>query len=212
MPYSSLGIGDITEAMYSRQPERVTKLMANTTAAIAGVGGLGTHVALLLARSGIGKLLLADKDVVEPSNLGRQHYYIDQIGLPKVTATEFMMRFLRPGLQVEAKQMNLTSDNFAETFKEADIVFECFDSEESKLMAYNVAVTQMKETPFIMASGVAGIKSGNLIHTKKLKNNVILVGDEQSDLSEGLVAARVVAVAALQVLAGIRVLLKEDNV
>ncbi len=59
-----------------------TKLKA-ATVGIAGLGGLGSSIAVALARVGVGKLIVADFDVVEPSNLNRQQYFVDQIGFLK---------------------------------------------------------------------------------------------------------------------------------
>ena len=70
----------------ARHTPLVHKKIKSATVGIAGVGGLGSNIAVSLARLGIGNLIIADFDVVEPSNLNRQYYFADQIGMYKVDA------------------------------------------------------------------------------------------------------------------------------
>ena len=64
--------------------------------AIAGLGGLGSHIAVMLARAGIGKLLLVDFDTVEISNLNRQHYTVRHLGMPKTEALAMQLQEINP--------------------------------------------------------------------------------------------------------------------
>src|SRR5438105_2371271 len=57
--------------------------LTRSTIILLGLGGVGSQIALALARKGVGKLVLLDHDIVEPSNLPRQVYYPKDIGKPK---------------------------------------------------------------------------------------------------------------------------------
>ena len=77
---------DLDHAFAARFPKEMQKKLRNARAAVAGLGGLGSNIAVMLARSGIGKLLLVDFDVVDVTNLNRQMYFIPQLGKPKAEA------------------------------------------------------------------------------------------------------------------------------
>ena len=72
--------------MTSSYPPGVADRLAECTVGIAGAGGLGTAVAISLARACVGRLIIIDFDEVEAKNMNRQHYFIDQVGRPKVEA------------------------------------------------------------------------------------------------------------------------------
>ena len=82
--------------MASRHTPGVHALLKQACVGIAGVGGLGSAVAVSLARIGVGKLIIADFDVVEPSNLNRQQYFVDQLGYFKVDALTENLRRINP--------------------------------------------------------------------------------------------------------------------
>ena len=69
--------------LIERHGQKVFEILSKACVGIAGLGGLGSNIAMMLARSGIGRLLLIDFDVVEPSNLNRQHYMVSHLGMPK---------------------------------------------------------------------------------------------------------------------------------
>jgi sulfur carrier protein ThiS adenylyltransferase len=64
--------------------DEIKSKLKNYTVGIAGVGGLGSNCAVALARVGIGKLIISDFDIVYESNLNRQYFFKDQIGLKKL--------------------------------------------------------------------------------------------------------------------------------
>ncbi len=88
--------------MAARHTPGVHARLKRAVVGIAGVGGLGSSVAVALARVGVGRLMIADFDVVEPSNLNRQQYFIDQIGSYKVEALASNLRRINPYVTVEA--------------------------------------------------------------------------------------------------------------
>jgi len=76
-------VDELEALMASRHTPGVHAKVKAATVGIAGLGGLGSAIAVALARVGVGKLIVADFDVVEPSNLNRQQYFVDQIGMLK---------------------------------------------------------------------------------------------------------------------------------
>ena len=77
---------ELDRAFDARFPKKMQEKLRNAKVAVAGLGGLGSHIAVMLARSGIGKLRLVDFDVVDVTNLNRQMYLIPQLGKPKPEA------------------------------------------------------------------------------------------------------------------------------
>ena len=77
---------ELDKAFDARFPKEMQVKLHNAKVAIAGLGGLGSNIAVMLARSGVGQLLLVDYDVVDVTNLNRQMYYIQHIGKPKAQA------------------------------------------------------------------------------------------------------------------------------
>ena len=77
---------EILAALEKKQGSVATAKLQAATVAICGLGGLGSNIAISLARSGIGKLILIDFDTVDITNLHRQQYKASQVGLPKAEA------------------------------------------------------------------------------------------------------------------------------
>ena len=101
---------------------------------IAGAGGLGSNCAFNLVRSGFYKFKIVDFDVVEPSNLNRQFFFLDQLGMPKVLALEENLRRINPEVRIEAIQQKVQKDNAKELFDDCDVVVEAFDRVFCKTM------------------------------------------------------------------------------
>jgi len=171
--------------------------LKNAIVGIAGLGGLGSNVAIALARTGIGKLIIVDFDKVEPSNLNRQQYFMDQIGKPKVDCMIENLRRINPDVKVEGLQVKLTSDNIPEIFSEANVIAECFDKADAKQMIVETVLGKMKKCVIVSVSGLAGYGKSNAIQTRRISERLILVGDNESgiDSVKILTAARV-AIAA----------------
>ncbi|MDD2542674.1 MAG: sulfur carrier protein ThiS adenylyltransferase ThiF, partial [Desulfuromonadaceae bacterium] len=108
--------------MASRHTPGVHTRLKRGVVGIAGVGGLGSAVAVALARVGVGTLVIADFDVVEPSNLNRQQYFIDQIGRYKVDALVENLQRINPFISVEAHRVVLDPDNIPAIFSPCSIV------------------------------------------------------------------------------------------
>lgn len=164
---------------------------------IAGCGGLGSNIANALVRSGFKDLELIDNDTVEASNLNRQNYFLDEIGLPKTEATAARLIRINPDIYISAKKFFLDGSNMRAQFADRDIIFEAFDSAESKKLFLETFGNSGKL--LIMGSGMAGVSNEKPIAVHKIKDNIYIVGDEESDIANGLppLAPRVIACAAM---------------
>ena len=185
--------------LVARHTPGVHQAARKATVGIMGLGGLGSPVAIALARVGIGRLILADFDVVEPSNLNRQQYFIDQIGMKKTEALKQNLSRINPYVRVETVEQRLTETNIPEIFKGVDVLAECFDDPVMKAAGLRAARLRMENIFYVGASGLAGFGENNTITTRKLFPGIYLVGDLESaaGAGQGLMAPRV-GVAAHQ--------------
>ena len=174
------------------------KAFSNATVAVCGLGGLGSNVSISLARAGVGKLILMDFDRVDITNLHRQQYKAAQLGRPKVEALAENLREIAPYTELELYNVKITEENAPALLAEADVVCEAFDNPVCKAMLVNLVLEQMPEKYLVAGSGMAGMKSTNLIRTRRITDHFYLCGDGVSDVNDGmgLVAPRVMACAA----------------
>ncbi len=155
------------------------KKLAESSVGIAGLGGLGSNVAIALARSGVGRLILVDFDDVEESNLNRQAYTIDQVGMRKTEALTQNIARANPAVNVTAIDMKLEKGKMDAPFMCVDVIVEALDSAETKAHFIEEICTKLPEKPIIVASGVAGIRGTERIQMRKT-GNLYLVQDEQA--------------------------------
>ncbi len=200
----------LTGMMFSRQPEEVNQALAGRTVGIIGLGGLGSHVAYMMAKSGVARIIAADFDKVSATNLARQYYMIDQVGLPKTMALEYMLRFLLPDLEFTSHEEKVTAENVVGIFGEADLMFECVDDADTKAMLFEVARTSMSRVPWVFASGMGGAHSASEMKVRQVAANIAVVGDETHPDTEGVTISRVMLAASMQVLTGVRMLMGEE--
>lgn len=195
-------------ALAERYGEERQKCFKAACVAICGLGGLGSNIALALARAGVGKLILADFDRVDITNINRQQYKASQIGMNKTEALDQNLREIAPYIEVELHAVRVTEENAAELLCEADIICEAFDSAEAKAMLTNFVLETMPDRYLVAASGMAGIGSANEITTRRITRRFYLSGDGLSDVSiEGsLYASRVMVCAAHQAHMVLRIL------
>jgi len=187
---------------------------SSATVAICGLGGLGSNIAISLARAGIGKLILIDFDRVDITNLHRQQYKVNQIGKYKTDALSENLKEIAPYIELETHTESVTEENDAHLLRGADIICEAFDDAECKAMLTNLVLETMPDKYFVAASGMAGMGSANTIQTRRVMSQFYLCGDEESDVqSEGsLVASRVMLCAAHQAHTVLRILAGEFEV
>lgn len=191
---------ELESLMCSRHTPEIHNKVKQASVAIAGLGGLGSNIAVLLARTGVGRLLLVDFDMVEPSNLNRQCYYISHLGLPKCEAMARQLREINPFLTVETKQIRVTEENAVSLFSGYDIVCEAFDDANAKAELINTMLTELPQTPIVSASGMAGYGSANTIITEHKFRKLYVCGDQTTGaaVGNGLMAPRVTVCAAHQ--------------
>lgn len=200
--------------LFSRHTPGVHKKIKQAFVGIAGLGGLGSNVAISLARLGIGKLLLVDHDVVEPSNLNRQQFFVEQLGMYKTHALQEILEKINPFMEIETKNLYLDQDNIRDCFHMVDILVEAFDSPQNKAVLVNTALKELPRTPIVAASGLAGHFSSNTIQTKKLMGNLYMIGDDWAEAKPGcgLMAPRVGIAANHQANMVLRLIMGEETV
>ena len=176
------------------------EVLARSQVAVFGLGGVGSHAAEALARGGVGKLFLADHDTVSLTNLNRQQYKADQIGMDKTEALSANLREINPYVSLTAHDLRLTAENAALLLEQADIICEAFDDPAQKAMLANTVLERLPSAYLVAASGMAGIASANDIKTRRISERFYLCGDGVSDSAEkpGLLSARVALCAAHQ--------------
>ncbi|SDC64306.1 sulfur carrier protein ThiS adenylyltransferase ThiF [Williamwhitmania taraxaci] len=179
---------------------------------IAGAGGLGSNCAVALARSGVGKIIIADFDVIVESNLNRQYYFYDQIGQKKVIALKENIKRIDPNISVEIFSEKITLQNIESIFSTCDILIEAFDQADQKMMLIEYALINLPNIPIIAGSGMAGFGESNSLHVEKF-DNLYICGDgatEVSDINPPL-APRVGIVANMQANVALDILLKGEK-
>ena len=196
------------DALIDRHGTTLYERFSSATVAICGLGGLGSNIAIALARAGIGKLLLIDFDRVDITNLHRQQYKANQIDLYKADALAENLSEIAPYTEIQTVTAKITEENFTDLLKDADIVCEAFDNAEAKAMLVNGVLEQLPDCYLVAASGMAGMDTPNTIKTRKVMKRFYLCGDEVSDVADtiGLVAPRVMLCAAHQAHTVLRIL------
>ena len=199
---------EMEQAFEMRHGKELQKKFSSAVVAVCGLGGLGSHIAIALARAGIGKLILIDFDCVDVTNLHRQQYKAAQVGKCKTEALRENLREIAPYLSTEVHNVKIIRDNARELLKDADIICEAFDAAESKAMLTDLVLCSMQGKYLVASSGMPGMGSANDIRTRKITEHFYLCGDEISEIKEqhSLVASRVMVCGAHQAHAVLRIL------
>jgi sulfur carrier protein ThiS adenylyltransferase len=205
---------ELERMMMARHTPGVHEKVKNARVAVAGLGGLGSNIALSLARTGVGCLHLVDFDVVEPSNLNRQQYGIRHLGLPKTEAMKQAIGEVNPFVDVVVDSVRVTEENVASLFADDDLICEAFDSAVAKALLVNACLTRFPQKFLVAASGLAGAESSNTIRTRRVSGNFYLCGDGETDarIGRGLMAPRVAVCAGHQANMALRILVGEYDV
>lgn len=200
------------EAWYAALAERhgsaLQEKFQSASVCICGLGGLGSNIAVSLARAGVGHLHLIDFDRVDVSNLNRQQYFPDQLGIEKTAALTETLRRIAPYSRFTSETVRLTPENIPTLLRGFPIICEAFDKADQKAMLVNKVLETFPEAYLIAASGMAGIGSPNTIRTRRITKRFYLCGDETSDIADGigLFSARVAVCAAHQATTVLRIL------
>jgi sulfur carrier protein ThiS adenylyltransferase len=200
-------------ALTARHTPGVHGKIKKACVGVAGLGGLGSAVTVALARLGVGRLVLADFDVLEPSNLNRQQYFIEQLGAQKTLAMRENLERINPYVDVSVHTVRLTQENVPVIFKDVDVLVEAFDVAAEKTMLVESFGAAFPEKPVVMASGLAGHGPGGDIKLLRMGKNIYIVGDLESGAKPGagLMAPRVGIAAHMQANTVLRILLGEEG-
>ena len=201
-------------ALEERHGKELHKAFSSATVAVCGLGGLGSNIAIALARAGVGRLILIDFDRVDITNLHRQQYEADQIGMYKTVALAENLKEIAPYISLEIHTERITEDNAVTLLQDADIICEAFDNAEAKAMLTDIVLSELPDKYLVAASGMAGMGVTNSIKTRRITSRFYLCGDETSEVSDGigLVAPRVALCAAHQAHTVLRILAKQFEV
>ena len=202
------------KALVERHGKELHRAFSTAVVAICGLGGLGSNIAISLARAGVGQLILCDYDRVDITNLHRQQYKANQIGMYKTVVLAENLKEIAPYVSVEIHTERITEDNALTLLRSADIICEAFDDAECKAMLTNTVLSELPDKYLVAASGMAGMGTTNSIKTRRITSKFYLCGDETSEVSDGigLVASRVALCAAHQAHTVLRIIAKQFEV
>ena len=186
------------EALNIRHGEELQNKISTARVAVCGLGGLGSNIAIALARAGVGHLHLIDFDRVDLTNLNRQQYAVGQLGQYKTDALRETLSLVSPYCDVTCDTIQVTEENLPDLLKAENYICEAFDRAEAKAMLVSGVLEHFPEKYLVAGSGLAGLGSANTIQTRRVSQRFYLCGDGTSDSSVGLgvVASRVLVCAA----------------
>lgn len=196
-----------------RHTKTVQDKISAATVGVAGLGGLGSNIAISLARLGVGHLILVDFDIVELVNLNRQQYFTRHVGMKKADAIREILQEINPYLDIEIYSVKVTPANISDLFGDCDVLCEAFDRPDQKAMLANYVLENLPGIPLICGSGMAGYENANQIVTKKKMKNLYICGDEMRAGVEGngLMAPRVSICAGHQANLALQLILGEAD-
>ncbi|MCR5585912.1 MAG: sulfur carrier protein ThiS adenylyltransferase ThiF [Lachnospiraceae bacterium] len=201
------------ESLEGRIGKERLNLLRNSSVAICGLGGLGSNVAIALARAGVGRLHIIDFDRVDISNLNRQQYFVKQLGMPKTDALEDNLKEIFPFIEIKKDFVKIDENNIPTLLKDDDIICEAFDNPDAKATLVGSVLKLFPEKYIVSGSGMAGFGSTNLIKTERRLSKLYICGDGFSDIDDGigLVSSRVLAAAAHEANMIIRLIIGEEQ-
>lgn len=193
-------------------PDARAKLAA-ACVGIAGAGGLGSHIAVFLARSGVGRLHVVDFDTVDESNLNRQHYRREHVGEPKVEALARQIAEIDPRVEVVTERLRIEPGSAAAVFAGEEIVCEAFDDPAAKAALASELLARDARTVVVAGNGMAGLGPAEEMKVRCVGGRLFVCGDGTADIADGdaLFAPRVALCAAQQALCVLRIILDEEG-
>ena len=131
------------------------EILRNTTVAVLGIGGVGSFAAEALARSGVGRLILVDKDVVDITNVNRQiHALLSTVGQPKADLMKARIADINPECEVHALRMFYTDETYEQFFSYGlDFVIDASDTISYKI--HLIKQCLRRKIPIISSMGAA---------------------------------------------------------
>ena len=200
------------QALHKGLTPEQCQLLQEARVAVVGLGGLGSNVAMWLARLGVGHLLLYDFDKVELSNLNRQYYFLEDVGKYKAEALLTKLQQVNPYGDYQSKVARLTEANLEELLAPAHIICEALDKAEAKAMLVNGVLEKFPDKYLVAASGLAGLEDSASMMVRQITPRFYLCGDGHSDFHElPLCGARVGLCAAQEALTIARIILRLEG-
>ncbi|MBQ8434761.1 MAG: sulfur carrier protein ThiS adenylyltransferase ThiF [Oscillospiraceae bacterium] len=201
---------EVYMALENRHGEAFQKKLLGAWVAVCGLGGLGSNIAICLARAGVGTLHLIDFDRVDLSNIGRQQYFLSQLGMNKTAALSETLEQINPYCRIITDNRYLDRGNIPKLISDSHIICEAFDSPESKAELVDTVIEAFQEKYIVSASGMSGLHTANSITTRKITPKFYLCGDGVSDVSNDrtLYASRVMVCAAHQANAVLKIIME----
>ncbi len=192
--------------------KQIAERLAGFTVGIADAGGLGSNCAVALVRCGLKNLVVADFDVVQPGNLNRQYYFLDQLGMKKVAALELNLNRIVKGLHLQMVDKKLVPADIINLFKHCDVIVEAFDDKAQKQMLIETVLGNFPDKPLIIGSGMAGWGANNMLVTRQF-DKIYVCGDQESEIADNLppLGPRVGIVANMQANQVMEILLGKMN-
>lgn len=163
------------------KPEQLA-IIQSKKIGIGGAGGLGSNCAMMLVRSGFKHLEIIDQDVIDASNLNRQQYFLDEIGLPKVNVTKKRLLDINPDAHIITHHIQWNETIGANLFKEYDFIVEAFDNAQWK---FRFAEFYAGRFPVVVSGvGMAGLLEKKPMVKRKV-GNIYFCGDMSTDSALG---------------------------
>jgi len=194
--------------IFVRNVPGTAEILEKITIGIAGCGGLGSNVAVSLARAGVGNLILADFDIVELSNLNRQHFFLQDVGKKKVNALSKYLKKINPEINIKKYHCEVKPENVKKLFGKSDLLIEAFDRAERKHWLIQTWCKAFPHKPVISGNGLSGYGNTDKLKVTKI-GNVYFCGDSESDMAMGLCAPRVAIVASMEANVAVEILVNK---
>ncbi len=193
--------------IFSRNIAGMTDKLSRSVVAVAGCGGIGSNAAVSLVRAGLGKIIIADMDIIEVSNLNRQYYFTDEIGSKKVFTLKSRLNSINADCETVAYHKELVREDVKTLFGSADILIEAFDKAESKQWLIEEWSSLYPDKPVISGNGLSGYGDFESIKIRKM-GNIYFCGDGVTTQEIGLCSARVAIISNMQANLAIELLMK----
>jgi len=193
--------------IFSRNIAGMTEKLSRSVVAVAGCGGIGSNAAVSLVRAGLGKIIIADMDIIEVSNLNRQYFFADEIGSKKVFTLKSRLNSINADCEIAAYHKELVREDIKALFGSADILIEAFDKAESKQWLIEEWNSLYPDKPVISGNGLSGYGDFDSIKIRKM-GNIYFCGDGVTPQEIGLCSARVAIISNMQANLAIELLMK----
>ena len=188
--------------------------LAQKTAVIVGCGALGSHIASHLVRTGVGRLVLADRDFVEWHNLPRQALYAESdaaAAVPKAVAAARRLRQINSSAEINEHVIDVNADTVEHLIADADVVMDGADNFEVRYLLNEACVK--RDIPWVYG-GVLGtygltapIIPGETPCLRCMLGPMPPVGAVPTCETAGVFGPVVAVIAALEVTEGLKILL-----